>query len=235
MALNLDQGLVLRLRFQQDLLLEYRCFTQVTQEFSNAGSLLGKKEHAWDTRVRQRIIRQEGDISHILTISEPLGDIPQEPIMGAQVARQVMYAQINSYGNVVESVGGINSLSYAFPEERVTAGSVWKRDTQVILPGMPLPAPCTNTFTVKGEERAGGYDCVRIDMKSSAAQFEMDLPAGPQKANVVSETYGSIFYAPEKGLLVRLEINTRSIPKIEGFAFNTVSKMVQDLVSCEVR
>lgn len=235
MALNLDRGIVLRLRLQQDMILEYRCFTQVTQEFSNAGNLLGKKEHAWDTRVRQRVIRQEGDISHILTISEPIGDVPQEPIMGSQVMRQVMYAQINACGNVLESVGGINSLSYAFPEESVTAGCSWEKETQVILPGMPYPAPSTNTFTLIGEERVGGYDCVRIDMKSSAAQFEMVLPAGQQKANVVSETSGSIFYAPEKGLLVRLEINTRSIPKIEGFAFNTISKMAQDLVSCEVR
>ncbi len=234
MALNLDQGMVLRLRLQQDMVLEYRCFTQVTQEFSSAGNLLGKKEHAWDTRVRQRVIRQEGDLSHILTVSEPIGEVPQEPIMGAQVMRQVMYAQINAFGNVLESVGGINSLSYAFPEEKVTVGSIWKRETQVILPGMPYPAPSTNTFTVIGEERVGGCDCVRIDMKASAAQFEMVLPAGQQKANVVSETSGSIFYAPEKGLMVRLEINTRSIPKIEGFAFNTISKMVQDLVSCDI-
>ena len=233
MSLNLEAGLQLRLNFKQDLLLEYRCCTEVTQEFSNAGKLLGKKEHAWTTRVTQRVLRQEGEIAHILTVSEPLGEIPQEPIMGAQVARQVMYSQMNSLGNILELAGGRDSFSYAFPEEAVKVGSTWERETMVVLPGMPMPAKSVNTFTIKGEERVGGYDCVRIDIVSSAAQFEMTLPDGQQKANVVSETSGTVYYSPLRGALVRIEMSTRSIPKIEGFAFNTVSKMVQDLVKYE--
>lgn len=233
MSINLNEGLKLRLELRQDLRLEYRCFTEVTQEFINAGKLLGKKEHAWDTKLIQRVIRQEGKLSHILTISEPLGELPKEPIMGSQITRQVMYSQIDALGNIIEIIGGNNSVSYAFPEEIVKTGTTWKRDTHVILPGMPFPSPCVNTFTVKGEERAGGYDCVRIDMESSAAQFEMTLPDGQQKANVVSTTSGSVFYAPSKGVLVRIEMTTRSIPKIEGFAFNTVTKLVQDLVKID--
>ena len=235
MASSTENGVQLRLRLQQDMRLEYKCFTQVTQEFCNAGNLLGSKEHAWETKVTQRVIRQENDVFHVLTVSEPLGELPKEPIMGSQVCRQVMYAQIDSLGHVTEAVGGSNSLSYDFPEEPVKEGDTWKRDTQVILPGMPYPAPCTNVFTVQGQERVNGFDCLRIDMKSSAAQFEMTLPDGQQKANVVSETSGSIYYAIEPGVLARIEITTRSVPKIEGFAFNTVSKMVQSLVSCQVQ
>ena len=233
MAINLDEGLKLRLDLHQDLRLEYRCTTEVTQEFSNDGKLLGKKEHAWDTKVTQRVIRQEGDISHILSVSEPLGEIPAEPIMGTQVARQSMYSQMNSLGQILEVIGGSSSMSYSFPEEEVHAGSTWKRDSLVVLPGMPLPSKCVNSFEVKGEERVGGQDCLRIDITSSAAQFEMTLPDGQRKANVVSESSGSVYFAPAIGALVRIEMSTRSVPKIEGFAFNTVTKMVQDLVKRE--
>ena len=153
--------------------------------------------------------------------------------MGSQVARQVMYSQIDALGNTVESVGGSNTVSYSFPEEAVRIGTTWKKPTHIILPGMPFPAPATNEFTVKGEERVGGYDCVRIDMTSSAAQFEMTLPDGQQKANVVSETSGSIYYSPLLKAFVRIEMSTRSIPKIEGFAFNTVNKFVQELTKCD--
>lgn len=233
MAFNLEDGVQLRLKLPQDLKLEYRCFTEVSQEFSNAGTVLGKKEHAWDTKITRRVLRQEKDVAHVLTVSEPIGELPQEPIMGSQVARQVSYCQLDSQGQTRESVGNAVPLSFVFPAEAVHVGSSWRRATMTVLPGMPQPAPCTNTYTLQGAERAGGYDCVCIAVSSSAAQFEMVLPDGKQKANVVSETSGRIFFAPELGVPVRLEMTTRSIPKIEGFAFNTIIKVVQDLVRCD--
>lgn len=233
MAFHLEGGVQLRLKLPQDLKLEYRCFTEVSQEFSNAGKVLGKKEHAWDTKITRRVLRLEGDIAHLLTVSEPVGELPQEPIMGSQVARQVSYCQLDNQGQVREAVGNAVPLSFVFPLEAVSVGSSWERATMTVLPGMPHPAQCTNTYVLQGAERAGGYDCVCIEVRSSAAQFEMVLPDGKQRANVISETSGRIFFVPELGLPVRLEMTTRSIPKIEGFAFNTITNVVQDLVRCD--
>jgi len=115
MALDLDQGLLLRLRLEQDLRIDYKAQTRVIQEIIDKGTLLGKNEQKWDTRIQQRILRLEGDTGHVLTTSEPDGPPPEILVPGIQVQRQVMYAQMDARGNMLEVSGGARGSTYSFP------------------------------------------------------------------------------------------------------------------------
>jgi hypothetical protein len=42
-----------------------------------------------------------------------------------------------------------------------------------------------------------------------------------------------LFFAPEEGLLVRMELRTRSIPKIQDYTFDTTTTLTQELVNWE--
>lgn len=234
MAIDLKAGVVLGLKFSQDSTLEYRCKSTVLQEFVSNGSLLGRKEHNWETRVSQRFIRVEQGLAHILTVSEPIGEAPEEPICGAQVHRQVVYAQMDEQGMIRETAGSFNTGSYAFPKEPVTEGSCWKAPALMILPGMPTPCRVENTYTVVGVEQVCGFECVRINVESTRASFEMTLPGNGQQARVESVNKGALFLAPRLGVLVRIETESSSVPHISDFVFRTESKVVQELVKFDV-
>lgn len=234
MTVTKQDGIVLRLRMQQDLRLEYRCHTEVNQDFSNNGMSLGDKKHQWDTRLQQRVIRQEGDIAHIVTVSEPLGERPQEPIVSAQFQRQLMYSQMNMRGQMLESVGGFPALICNFPDEAVYPDFEWENPAEVYLPGMPQPGHCINKFRVGSVENVCGFECVRIEVSSTEASFGSFIPGSEQKAEVVMQSTGSIHFAPKLGLLVRIEQQTVSTPKIQTFSFRTVTKVVQELVKFDL-
>jgi len=233
MALDLDQGLLLRLRLEQDLRIDYKAQTRVIQEIIDKGTLLGKNEQKWDTRIQQRILRLEGDTGHVLTTSEPDGPPPEILVPGIQVQRQVMYAQMDARGNMLEVSGGARGSTYSFPEESVKQGMAWESQSEVLFPGMLAPVPSTNFFAVAGIEQVHGMECVRLEMSTSEVSFDMPLPDGQQIARVLLENKGTLFFAPAEGLLVRLELHTRSIPKIQDYTFETNTTLTQELENWE--
>ena len=230
MALDLERGLTLRLRFEQDLNMDYRAQTHVVQEIIEKGTLRGRNEQKWATRVHQRVLRvEDGGNAHLVTTSEPEGPPPEMPVPGVQVQRQVLYAQMDPRGHMVEVSGGGSGSTYNFPEGPVRIGDGWESQSEVNFPGMPAPAPATNSFSLAGTEEVNGYQCVRIEMATSEVSFEMVLPDGQQKARVLLENKGTLYFAPAEGFLVRMELRTRSTPKIEDFTFDTTTTVTQDL------
>lgn len=232
MAIDLESGVILRLSFRDDMRLEYRCCTQVSQQCLKDGKLLGKKEHEWDTKVQQRVLRVEGETAHLVTVSEPIGEPSSDPVMSSQVMRQLMYAQMDVRGHILELAGGTNLSRYSFPEEAVHAGTEWSFEGTVTLPGMPNSCQCMHTYKIVGVEQACGYECVRADMTSTDAVFEMTLPNG-DAAKVVSKNSGSIYFSPALGTLVRLELVTKSNPHIGEFDFDSLTRVVQELVKLD--
>lgn len=233
MALDLENGLTLRLRLEQDLTLTYQAQTQVVQEIIDKGTLLGRNEQKWATRIQQRVLRVEGENAHLVTLSEPDGPPPEILVPGIQVRRQVMYALMDPLGNLLEVSGGVRGSTYSFPEEPVGVGTAWEAQSEVQFPGMLAPVPSTSFFAVAGTEEVQGFACVRIEMSTSEISFDMPLPDGQQTAKVLLENKGTLFFAPEEGLLVRMELRTRSIPKIQDYAFDTTTTLTQELVNWE--
>lgn len=230
MALDVESGILLRLRFEADLRLEYKAQTQVVQEIIEKGAMLGRNEQKWSAHVTQRVLRVEDDGSaHLVTASEPEGSASEIQIPGVQIARQVMYSQMDPRGNIVEMSGSAGGNTYSFPDGPVRPGEAWEAQTQVQFPGMPAPEASTNRFVLGGTETVNGLECVRIEMSSSEVSFEMLLPDGQQKARVLMENQGTLFFAPAEGILARLELRTKSIPKIQDFTFDTTTTMIQDL------
>lgn len=230
MALDVESGILLRLRFEADLRLEYKGQTQVVQEIIEKGMMLGRNEQKWGTRIAQRVLRVEEDGSaHMLTTSEPDAAAAEIQVPGVQIQRQVMYAQLDPRGNMLEVSGGGSSSTYSFPDGPVRPGEAWEAQTVVHFPGMPAPATATNRFVLGAAETVNGFECVRIEMSSSEVSFEMMLPDGQQKARVLLENQGTLFFAPAEGILVRMELRTKSIPKIQDFTFDTTTTVTQDL------
>ncbi len=233
MALDLDKGLLLRLRLEPDLRIEYKAQTRVVQEIIDKGTLLGKNEQKWGTLIHQRVLCLEGDSGHVVTISEPDGPPPEILVPGIQVQRQVMYAQMDARGNMLEVSGGSRGSTYSFPEGPVKPGTAWECQSEVQFPGMLAAVPSTNYFAVAGIEEVHGLECVRLEMSTSEVAFDMPLPDGQQIAKVLLENKGTLFFAPTEGLLVRLELHTRSIPKIQDYTFDTNTTLTQELVNWE--
>lgn len=234
MALDVESGVRLRLRFEPDLKLDYRAASTVVQEIIEKGMMLGRNEQKWGTRVFQRVLRLEEDgTAHVVTLSEPEGNGPEINVPGVQVQRQVLYSLMDDRGNMLESSGGTGGSTYAFPEGPVRVGEAWEASVEVQFPGMPAPAKATNRYVLAGAEEVHGYRCVRIEMTSSELSFEMLLPDGQQKAKVLLENQGTLFFAPEEGVLVKMELRTRSIPHIQDFTFDTVTTITQDLERLE--
>ena len=233
MSTDLSKATLFRMEFKQDQVMDFLCRNTVMQEFSNKGVSLGKNEFKWETRVTQRVIRTEENCAHLLTISEPLGEMPANPIVPAQVVRQIIYAQMNKNGNILESAGGTNLTSYDFPDVPLVKDDEWEVRTTMMLPGMPNPAPCVNKYKVTGAGEAAGYECVIIEMASTEASFEMMLPTG-QKARVKSHNLGKLWYSPELKTFVRIEQITKSLPEIEEFSFKSMMSTFQELVKLEI-
>lgn len=233
MALDVSNGILLRLKFEADLRLDYKAQTQVVQEIIEKGAMLGRKDQKWSTRVTQRVLRHEADgTAHLVTVSEPEGNAAAEiQVPGVQVGRQVLYAQMDPQGHIVESSAGSDSNTYSFPEGPVRPGDAWEAQIQVQFPGMLAPAAATNRFVLGATETVNGFECVRIEMSSSEVSFEMMLPDGQQTARVLMENQGTLFFAPEEGILVKMEVRTRSTPKIQDFTFDTTTTVVQELES----
>lgn len=230
MALDVQTGVLLRLRFEQDLQLDYRAQTHVVQEIIEKGSLLGKNEQEWTTHVHQRVLRVEGEGSgHVVTTSEPEGAPPEIPVPGVQIQRQVMYAHMDPRGHMLEVSGGASPNTFSFPEGPVKVGDAWESQNEVQFPGMTAPSPTTNHFVLAGSEDVNGLACVKIEMTSSEVTFEMLLPDGQQKAKVLLDNKATLYFAPAEGILARMELRTRSIPKIQDFTFDTTTAVIQDL------
>jgi hypothetical protein len=229
MSLDLDQGVLLRLQFVPDLKLHYQVRTEVTQEVINKGVVQGRSEQKWDTRVSQRVLRVEADGSaHITTVSDPQVEPGQVQVPGVTLQRQMVYTLMDSQGNIHEIAGASPGSTYSFPEHTVATGQAWEGRSELTVPGMPDPVVGSNRYVLVGSEELNGFQCVKIQM--TAAEITSD---GRNKARVLLESEGTLYFAPAEGVLVRLDMKTHSIPKIQDVLFDTTTHMVQQLDGLE--
>lgn len=235
MSVDVESGVVLRMLFRTDMKLHYTAQTQVVQEIIDKGIPVGKNEHSFSSRVSQWVIRADSpEEGHILTVVEPQGDIDLSRLPpGVEVRRQAVYSHMDRRGQVLLSTGDGAATAYAFPVEPVKTGDSWEVKADVRFPGVPQPVPGKNTFVLVGAEEVAGYPCVRIEVRSSERNFEMPLPDG-RRARVQVQTRGVLSFAPDPGVLVRLESITRSIPKIGDVTFDTLTRLEQTLAGVEL-
>ncbi|HXE72093.1 MAG TPA: hypothetical protein VNO81_05490 [Candidatus Nitrosotenuis sp.] len=234
MSLDIAQGVLLRLKFEPDLRLHYLVQTEVAQEVINKGVVAGRTQQKWETRVWQRVLRVEADGSaHLVTVSEPQVEPGKVQVPGVTLQRQVVYSFMDTRGHLLEIAGASPGSTYSFPDHPVAAGQAWEGKSELVVPGMSEPVVGSNHYVLVGSEDLNDIPCVKIQMKASEITFEMPLPDGRNKARVLLESEGWLYFAPLEGMLVRMEMKTHSIPKIQDVIFDTVTLMVQQLDGVE--
>ncbi|MBI3929728.1 MAG: hypothetical protein HY319_29580 [Armatimonadetes bacterium] len=233
MAVDVQSGLTLRLKYVQDRELHYNIKTSVAQEMIDKGTTLGKEQNAFEAEMIQRVLRVEPDGSgHVITSSRPIGAAAPAPVPGAP-NREVSYSHLGAQGEVLEISGFNPGSSYAFPDGAVKVGGAWQGSTRLQIPTRPEPIDGVNRFKLLGSEQVNGYDCVKIEVKADKRSFQVALPDGSGVALVEIESEGAMWFAPAEGFLVKLDMLTLSKPTIGESTFDTKNRLVQELVKIE--
>lgn len=232
MAIDLEKGLELRLGFVQDQRLHYSLHTRIYQEARDGDKLLGREENELHAGLQQRILRVEDDGSaHLVAITVPVGaDLLKSPAAGQ--LRSVIYQHLDRRGEILEISGPNPGSTYSFPAEPVSIGGSWKGISKGYAPGRPEPVLTPYTYRLVGTERRGDYDCVQIEVESDVIEFESPMADG-RVTKVGIQTTGRMFFAPEPGFLVRLELKSLTTPKVDGFQFETHNTVTQELLKVE--
>ncbi|MCA9792135.1 MAG: hypothetical protein KC910_10085 [Candidatus Eremiobacteraeota bacterium] len=225
MAIDIEKGIELKLRFKADRRLHYKLTTTVNTEIMQEGTVLREQETAFVADLEQRTICcDEAGHGHIVSLT-----VPKEPPPPPGTPRQLVYQEIAPLGRVLESTGANPTNSYSFPEMPVAKGSSWEGSSRIPIPNRPDPVICKNTYTIEGSETINGFDCVVIEVVTEELEFEFPLPGGQGTAKVVMAGSGLIHFAPESGFIVRMEMETISSPRIGLMTYHTSNVIVQEL------
>jgi len=232
MAIDLEKGLELRLGFVQDQRLHYSLHTRIYQEAREGEKLLGREENELHAGLMQRVLRVEDDgTAHLVAVTVPVGeDLLKSPAAGQM--RSVIYQHLDRRGEILEISGPNPGSTYSFPREPVSVGASWKGISKGYAPGRPDPVLTPYTYRLVGVERRGDHDCVQIEVESDVIEFESPMPNG-QVTKVDIQTTGRMFFAPDAGILVRLELKSLTTPKVQGFTFETHNTVTQELLKVE--
>ncbi len=232
MAIDLEKGLELRLGFVQDQRLHYSLHTRIYQEARDGDKVLGREENELHAGLMQRVLRVEDDGSaHLVAVTMPVGqDLLKSPAAGP--LRSVIYQHLDRRGEILEISGPNPGSTYSFPAEPLSIGGTWKGVSRGYAPGRPDPILTPYTYKIVGSEQRGDYDCLQIDVESDMIDFESPLPDG-RMTRVGIQTRGRMFFAPDPGILVRLELKSLTTPKVEGFQFETHNTVTQELLKVE--
>ncbi len=223
MAIDLKNGLELKLHFQQDRKLTYKLSTNVEQKVIDQGNVVNQTESLYTAEMVQRVLRLEEDGSaHVISKTEPKD--PPGP-------SSVSYQLISSSGMVLETSGANPANTYSFPEASVAQGEGWEGETKIPLPGRPEPLLCKSVYTLAGSATLHGLECVTIEVVTEEVQFEIPFPGAQGMATVTMASSGLMHFAPSEGILVKMELETLSSPKLGAVVLSNNNTIVQELVA----
>lgn len=122
-----------------------------------------------------------------------------------------------------------------YPDRELKPGEHWVQETKVVLDDRVLTA--TSEFSVKDWEKVEGYMCLRIDYAGSSI-----VPHKQGEAELLDKgaAEGSIWFAPEEGLLVQQRdsfhiATTRVMPEGEAWPATYVVDYVRIYQLVEIR
>lgn len=229
MAVNLASGVVLKLEFKPGSVLEYRVTTRMKQEVKKGGEMLGQQSYTWTSSQVQKVLASEADGSgHLLTISQPQGDTQE--VSGLPLARSVIYTQMTPQGDIKETTGPDSGAAFSFPAEAVKEGGEWTGNVRISLPGVPKPLEAVTKYKLAGTQEVAGYSCVKIELSSPETTMDLPVDAPGVSASLSVSSKGALYFEPIKGILVRQEVSTVSIPSIADATYETSTELEQELV-----
>ncbi len=209
----------------------YRATTRISQDVLDGGQLLGSQKSSWEAVLTHRILEVDPDgCGHVLLVSEPTTDQPQGESLGPPLTRQVLYVRMDARGRVLDVAGLQGPTLYRFPDEDVRHTSTWTSESQVPFPMLGQAVTIHNHYHVETAEVLHGFECVRIGMRSDETHFEAPLPDGSKIVKVMVESQGVLHFAPQEGVVVRLETKTHSVPKIGAAVYDTTTTFIQEFM-----
>lgn len=220
-------GHVLRLKFSNDQVLRYTLTSNSNQKASQEGKSVGEESGGFQATLEQRIIRAQDDGSaHVVSITVPTPG-PQIP----EGSRSVIYQHLGPRGEVFEVSGPNQGNAFAFPEGAVEIGGTWEGETQTQIPNVPTPVKMKYVYTFERDENIGGRDCARITFVSEPVEFEVPLPDGKGMSQVKTASDGIMWFDCNGGVLFKLQLTTRTQPRVGAMVFDIENTTTQELVS----
>ena len=220
--MDLSKGIELRLKFVPGRRLFYNLETQLEQTVQRGEQVLNENETSFEAYLRQRVLAADEDGSgHIVTITTP-------PVENPGNDRQIVYQRLDARGNVLDVSGMNPTNSFALPKEKVKLDSSWRGEVILPLPQTAQPVRCVTEYLVAGETTFAGLKCVNIDCVVDEFEFDMPMPDGSGVAKVLMGSQGSMLFAPEEGILARMEVETITSPQIGQITFTTSTMITQE-------
>ncbi len=226
--MDLKTGVELRLKFVPGRTALYSLKTQLDQQVQQGEQVVNETENVFTNDLRQRVLAVDPDeTAHILCMLSPPGADPR----GEQ--RQIIYQRLGPRGEVLD-VSGLNPANaFALPEGSVSEGSSWTGEVKIPIPQSPETVACTTTYELKGSREVEGMQCVEISCSVDEFEFGIPMPDRSGRAIVLMGSHGTIYFAPEEGILVRYELDTVTSPQIGQFSFTTSTTITQEFVRFE--
>lgn len=225
--MDLSSGVELKLKFVPGRRVFYTLDTHLEQQVQRSGQVLNENETHFQAYLRQRVLATDADGSgHIVTTTSP-------PVENPGSERQIVYQRVGANGAVFDVSGMNPTNSYALPDTPVTMDSSWKGEVVLPLPQSPQPVNCLTEYVVTGTTEFNGLQCIKIDCLVEDFEFELPMPDGTGTAKVIMGSQGSMLFAPEEGILARMEVETVTSPQIGNMVFTTSTVITQEFRSFE--
>jgi hypothetical protein len=220
-------GHVLRLKYRTDQVLDYTLVSRSSQVAVQEGKKGNPEQGGFDAVLQQRVIRaMEDGTAHVVTVTIP------QPGPGIPAgARSVIYQHLGDRGDVLEISGPNQGNAFAFPEGEVSVGSNWEGTTLTHLPNVPEPISMKYVYTYELEEECIGRKTVKISFTSEPVEFQLPMPDGRTMSQVKTASDGTMWFDAVAGILVRLELTTRTRPQMGPMSFDIENHTVQELHS----
>lgn len=225
--MDLDSGINLRLKFVPGRRVFYSLETQLEQQVQRSGQILNENETSFDANLRQRCLAADDDgTGHMITITTPPGE-------AGEIQRQVVYQRLDPRGAVLDVSGMNPTNSFSLPEDKVKMDTTWSGEVILPLPQSPQPVRCLTEYMVIGTTTFNGLECVKIDCVVDEFEFDLPMPDGSGVAKVLMGSQGTMLFAPEEGILARMEVETVTSPHIGQIVFTTSTMITQEFKTIE--
>ena len=225
---DLKSGIELKLKFVPGRKVFYTLETQLEQQVQRSGQVLRENEQTFVAHLRQNVIAADDDGSgHVVTCTTP----PEADPKGDE--RQIVYQRLSPQGTVLDVSGMNPTNSFALPDEAITEDSSWVGEIILPLPQAAQPVRCATEYLVTGTTEFNGLKCINIDCQVEEFEFEMPLPNNQGKAKVLMGSHGTMLFAPEEGILARMEVETVTSPHVGELVFTTSTMITQEFKAFE--
>jgi hypothetical protein len=224
--------------FNKDQQIIYKSKTEIRNKATDLEKKqeIGTQNASWEVEIEQRILEIEADHSaHIIYRSSPLAIPVEAQMMGVINKRQVIYILMSPQGKILEASGiGFQGI-VNFPEKALKEGDEWQDSSTVDFPGLPQPIQHTRTFTLKGFQTVGSYECAHIIANSEETNLQVQAPDRSGMVSYSIRTTGEVFFAHKEGFLVKSAIDTSFSSKFATTMMEGNNRFSQELVEVKAK